>query len=127
MLFRGNTTCFIKISVFLLIKKVLLYIQHIASQVFSYVTKNQNEWCVFANYAWIYSIQTELKREVRLKLVDFRFSWQKKNRACIVLLYYTTHRSRPLHTCWTNILLLSSGSFYPDDDSSRFLKVLVTT
>jgi len=47
-----------------------------ASEVFSYVTKNQNEWFVFANYAWIYNIQTELRREVRLKLVDCRFSWQ---------------------------------------------------
>ena len=51
----------------------------------------------------------------------------KKNKGCIVLPYDAAQLSRPLRTCWTNILLLSSGSFYPDDDSSRFLKVLVTT
>ena len=60
-----------------------MYFQHIASEVFSYVTKNQNEWFVFANYASIYNIQTELQREVRLKLVDFRFSWQYRNKGCI--------------------------------------------
>jgi len=65
LLFRGNTTCFMKISVILLIQKVLVYFQHIASEVFSCVTKNQNEWFVFANYAWIFNIQTELRREVR--------------------------------------------------------------
>jgi membrane-bound lytic murein transglycosylase MltF len=54
-----------KISVILLIQKVLVYFQHIASEVFSCVTKNQNEWFVFANYAWIFNIQTELRREVR--------------------------------------------------------------
>jgi len=49
-----------KMSVFLLIKKVFVYFQHMTSEVFSCVTKNQNEWFVFASYAWIYSIQTEL-------------------------------------------------------------------
>lgn len=39
---------------------VLVHFQCIASEVFSYATKNQNEWFVFANYAWIYNIQTEL-------------------------------------------------------------------
>ena len=54
-----------KIPVFLLIKKVLVYFQHIAYEMFSYVTKNQNEWFVFATYTWIYNVQTELQREVR--------------------------------------------------------------
>lgn len=51
---------------YLLIKSVLVYFQRIASDTFSYLTKNQNGLYLLITVL-IYNIQTKLLREVRLK------------------------------------------------------------